>query len=335
MAVIGAATEDEDAVKAVYTSKSKLVGGLSSNVELPGGFTFTTDEPETMPGGKNLGPNPLDLACGSFGTCQEITYKLYATVMEIPLKSVSCAVKAPCDLRGLVGLDDGAVSLKSMDAVVTIDSEATDEQLAALKEAVDLHCPLYATLSKATKVTTSIQKVDSGASPDTGVPADGVMAVIGAGKEDPSALIFEYSSESKLSGAGLDTNLVMPLGHEMVIDEPANMPGGNNKGPDPLHLFCASFGTCQEITYKLYATVMNIPLASVSADVKAPIDLRGLLGLTGTEGVGLNEVTAEITLDTPASEEQLQQLKAAVDAHCPMVDTLQKEIPVKVELKRA
>jgi uncharacterized OsmC-like protein len=335
MAVIGACQEDENAVNMTYSSQSKLVGGLSSSVELPGGFTFTVDEPETMPGGTNAGPNPLDLVCGAFGTCQEITYKLYATVMEIPLKSVSCSVKAPCDLRGLVGLDDGAVSLKCVNAVVTIDSEASDEQLETLKQAVDAHCPLLTTLSKSTNVSTAIVKVDSGAEAAGGVPAEGVMAVIGAGKEDPTALTFEYSSESKLSGGGLDTKLVMPLGHEMVIDEPASMPGGNNLGPDPLHLFCASFGTCQEITYKLYATVLGIPLASVSANVKAPIDLRGLLGLTDASTVGLNEVTAEITLDSTASEEQLQQLKAAVDAHCPMVDTLKSEIPVTVEMKRA
>ena len=45
-----------------------------------------------MPGGQNKGCNPLDLFCGSFGTCQEITYKMYATVMGIELKSISAKV---------------------------------------------------------------------------------------------------------------------------------------------------------------------------------------------------------------------------------------------------
>ena len=119
-----------------------------------------------------------------------------------------------------------------------------------------------------------------------------------------------------------------------VIDEPASMPGGNNKGPNPLDLLCSAFGTCQEITYKLYATVMGIQLNSVSAAVKAPIDLRGLLGLAESSEVGFNTLSAEITIDSPASEEQLAGLKAAVDAHCPMVDTLAKELPVAVTLTR-
>ena len=64
-----------------------------------------------------------------------------------------------------------------------------------------------------------------------------------------------------------------------------------------------------------------------SCKVSAPCDLRGLVGLGGT--VGLAEVKGEITIDTPATEEQVAQLKGAVDANCPMVDTIAN--PVKVE----
>jgi len=219
--------------------------------------------------------------------------------------------------------------------VVTIDSEATDEQLEQLKAAVEAHCPLQATITQPLKVTTELVKADSGTAPaPDDVKAEMVMAVIAAGKEDESALSFVYESTSKLSGTGLDTKLTMPLGHELTIDEPSSMPGGNNLGPNPLDLFCASFGSCQEITYKLYATVMNVPLTSVSAVVKAPIDLRGLVGLAD-DAVGLESISAEITIDSSASEEQLKQLKAAVDAHCPMTDTLTKATEITSVIKRA
>lgn len=66
MAVIAAATEDANAVKMEYGSKSVLSSGLCTDVELPGvvpgararsegllsgGFKFKVDEPEMMPGG--------------------------------------------------------------------------------------------------------------------------------------------------------------------------------------------------------------------------------------------------------------------------------------------
>ena len=91
------------------------------------------------------------------------------------------------------------------------------------------------------------------------------MAVIGAGKEDDQCLKFTYGSESKLE-SGFVSEVTLP-GGALTIDEPENMPGGQNKGPNPLDVFCASFGTCQEITYKMYATVMGIDLKSISAKV--------------------------------------------------------------------
>lgn len=99
MAVIGAAKEDPNCLKMEYTSSSKLTDGLATEVQLPGGHTLTVDEPETMPGGQNKGPNPLDVMCGSLGTCQEITYKMYATGTQLapPPQSPRASVSAPPD----------------------------------------------------------------------------------------------------------------------------------------------------------------------------------------------------------------------------------------------
>jgi len=103
---------------------------------------------------------------------------------------------------------------------------------------------------------------------------DAIMGLIGARTEDESCLTFTYGCESKLDGEGVATKV--KLGEfALTVDEPANFPGGSNAGPNPLDLMCASLGTCQEITYKLYATVMDIPLNSVSAKVSGDINLSG------------------------------------------------------------
>eukprot|EP01052_Picozoa_sp_SAG31_P057017 SAG31_NODE_16647_length_701_cov_1.421927_1_plen_181_part_01 len=167
MAVIGAAKEDPECLKMEYSSVSKLESGLATVVTLPQGHTLTVDEPETMPGGANKGPNPLDVMCGSLGTCQEITYKMYATVMGVPLKSVSCKVEGDIDLRGLVGLNDDAVGFSEIRGEVSIDApDATEEQLAQLKGAVDAHCPLVATLGSPVPVSTTIKAINNEPKPD-------------------------------------------------------------------------------------------------------------------------------------------------------------------------
>ena len=62
------------------------------------------------------------------------------------------------------------------------------------------------------------------------ITKEGVMAVIGAAKEDAAALECTYGNESS-SSQGLISNVKMATGnHTMVVDEPVDMPGGQNKG---------------------------------------------------------------------------------------------------------
>ena len=233
MGLIGARQEDESCLTFTYSSESKLAGdGVSTKVTLPGGFDFTIDEPEAFPGGSNAGPNPLDVMCASLGTCQEITYKLYATVMDIDLKSVSASVDADINLSGFVGVGE-KVGFSGINVDITIDApDASDEQLDALKGAVDAHCPLVATLVNPLDLTTKVVKAEPTGS--TEIPqknlVEGVMALIGAAKEDDKALQSKYSSSSVLNGDGLLTTATLTGGHTIVVDEPTTMPGGTNKG---------------------------------------------------------------------------------------------------------
>jgi len=336
MGLIGARKEDESCLTFTYGSTSKLSGsGVATEVDLPGGFKLNVDEPANFPGGENKGPNPLDLMCVSLGTCQEITYKLYATVMDIDLKSVSAKVTGDINLSGFVGVGE-KIGFSNVNVEITLDApDATDEQLNMLKGAVDAHCPLVASLTNPLELNTSIVKVDS---TSTSNPTDnlkeGVMALVSAATEDGDALKMQYGSTSILNGSGLKTTATITGGHTIIVDEPVTMPGGTNEGANPLDLFCASFGTCQEITYKYYSQVMGIDVQSVSCKVEAPIDLGGLVGLAD-DAVGLKSMTGTVTLETNASQEQLDQLKAACDAHCPLVDTFKGPTPVSLTWKRA
>ena len=111
------------------------------------------------------------------------------------------------------------------------------------------------------------------------------------------------------------------------------MPGGMNAGPNPLDIFCAALGTCQEITYKAYATAMGIKLNSVACAVAGDVDLRGFLGVDGAPRTGFIGLTGTITIDAPgATAEQLAMLKGAVDAHCPMCDTICNSVPLDTSL---
>lgn len=339
MALIGARKEDPASLTFTYGSISKLEKGVKTDAEMAnpdpdaGAFKMTLDEPTTMPGGTNAGPNPLDLLCASLGTCQEITYKLYATVMDVPLNSVSAKVTGNIDLRGFVGLIPKA-GFEKLDVEITLDApDATDAALDQLKAAVDAHCPLVASLSQPLELDTELVCVEGGKDSDADTLKEGVVGVVSAGKEDEAALRAVYTSSSKLSGAGLKSEVTLPGGHSFVVDEPTSMPGGTNEGPNPLDLFCAALGTCQEITYKYYAAVLGVKCDSISCKVKAPIDLGGLVGLAD-DAVGLKSVQCTVTLSTDASPEEVEKLKGAVDACCPLADTFKAATPVALTWRR-
>jgi len=115
--------------------------------------------------------------------------------------------------------------------------------------------------------------------------------------------------------------------HKVVIDEPKEM-GGSDEGPNPLDTFLATLGTCQEITYAAYAAVMGIKLEKVEVEVKGDIDLRGLLGI-GDAKPGFRKISYLTKIASPEPKEKIQQLVAAVEAHCPVLDSI--KTPIEVE----
>ncbi len=120
--------------------------------------------------------------------------------------------------------------------------------------------------------------------------------------------------------------------HRLTVDEPKAL-GGADSGPNPVELILAALGSCQEITYRAYATVMGIPLDKVSVTMEGDIDLRGFFAVDESVRAGYEAIRGTVHLESSASEEQLQQLRAAVNAHCPVLDILTNPVPVEMKMK--
>lgn len=112
----------------------------------------------------------------------------------------------------------------------------------------------------------------------------------------------------------------------LTVDEPEQI-GGNNTGPTPVELVLAALGTCQEIVYATYARVLGIPLNGVAVAAEGRLDLRGFFGVA-EEPAGFKDVTYTVAIDSPASQEEVARLVAAVNAHCPVLDILQQPVTV-------
>jgi len=119
--------------------------------------------------------------------------------------------------------------------------------------------------------------------------------------------------------------------HKLAADEPPAL-GGADSAPTPVELILAALGTCQEITYRAYATAMGIPLDSVSVQLTGDLDLRGFFAVDDAVRAGYQNIRGTVRLESSASEAELQKLRAAVDAHCPVLDILTNKVPVSLSL---
>jgi len=117
----------------------------------------------------------------------------------------------------------------------------------------------------------------------------------------------------------------------LKVDEPPAL-GGTDKGPNPVELVLAALGACQEITYRLYADTLGLPLDGVSVKLAGRLDLRGFFAVDEGVRPGFRDIQATVTIDSPANADDIERLKATVDRHCPVLDILRNVTPVKTEV---
>ncbi len=116
------------------------------------------------------------------------------------------------------------------------------------------------------------------------------------------------------------------------VDEPPSL-GGADTAPNPVEYALLALASCQEITYRLHADHLGVPLDGVAVSLEGDIDLRGFFGVDRSVRPGFREIRGTVRLDSPAPHAELERLKAHVDAHCPVLDLLSSETPVAIALE--
>ena len=117
--------------------------------------------------------------------------------------------------------------------------------------------------------------------------------------------------------------------HQFVVDEPAEL-GGDDAGANPVEHLLAALGSCQVITYQVWAQKLGLALDNVEIDLAGDIDLRGFFGLDPDVRAGFQTITATIRITGPEEQARYDELIATVEKHCPVGDTLVAGVPVHV-----
>ncbi len=148
-----------------------------------------------------------------------------------------------------------------------------------------------------------------------------------AGDGAQTVVRFSAASEGK---AGLHRRVKIRE-FAVDVDEPPAL-GGTDRAPNPVEYALAALATCQEITYRLHADALGIPVKDVSVELEGELDLRGFFGAAAGVRPGFLGINGSVRFDSTASAADLERLKAVVDAHCPVLDLFNNATPVQIEI---
>ena len=148
----------------------------------------------------------------------------------------------------------------------------------------------------------------------------------------PAAALATFRVESRQT-AGLRSDVRIRQ-FEVGVDEPPTL-GGEDTAPNPVEYALLALATCQEITYRLHADHLGIPLDGVSVVLEGDVDLRGFFAVDDEIRPGFRQIRGTVTLESGAPEAELERLKSHVDAHCPVLDLLSNPTPLALTLRTA
>ena len=114
--------------------------------------------PEQQPPAPARGPlwNRRTVLLGALAACAQLTCQMVAAAMGTPIETVEATVEGDLDLRGTLGLArDAQVGFESIRLPFDIAApEATEDELAALRERTERYCVVLQTLLNPPRVDT-------------------------------------------------------------------------------------------------------------------------------------------------------------------------------------
>lgn len=122
-------------------------------------FVLEGDEPPVLLGG-NRGPNAVELVLQALGFCYAVGYVANAAALGIDITRMDYEVEGDLDVRSFLGLDGPRPGFTAIRVTGWVSSpNATEEQLAALCQHVQMTSPVRDIIANEVPVATSLEVV--------------------------------------------------------------------------------------------------------------------------------------------------------------------------------
>lgn len=119
-------------------------------------FEIRGDEPEQLLG-ERTAPNAVELLLAALGSCLTVGYAANAAAMGIDLDDLRLELEGDVDLRGFFGIsEDVRPGYSTIASTVYVDADASEAELAALRDRVETTSPLMDSITNAVPLETDL-----------------------------------------------------------------------------------------------------------------------------------------------------------------------------------
>jgi len=133
-------------------AQGRLGEGVSCRIETGKALVSAGLHPAT--GGSGQAACSGDMLLEALVACAGVTMKAVATALDIELHDVSLQAEGDLDFRGTLGLSKNVpVGFQNIRLQFTLDTDASEEQLATLLRLTERYCVVYQTLAQPPALT--------------------------------------------------------------------------------------------------------------------------------------------------------------------------------------
>jgi uncharacterized OsmC-like protein len=115
----------------------------------------------------------------------------------------------------------------------------------------------------------------------------------------------------------------------IIISDSGPGLAGNSLGPTSPEMLLGALASCLIHTYLIQACLLDIALNDVKIEVEGTLDYKPVIGMGSANPPILSDIRYRVEVDCPAGTAAQNQLHAAVEHNCPVMNTLRHPVSVQ------
>jgi len=124
---------------------------LSQKISI-GDHFLISDEPATVPGGRDKGPSPYDLLLAGLGACTSMTLRMYANLKKIPLEGIKVQLKhKKIHADDCIECDTKEGKIDEITKKITLTGPLSEAERQRLLD-ISKKCPVHRTLNQEVRI---------------------------------------------------------------------------------------------------------------------------------------------------------------------------------------